>query len=302
MARSFARGSSPPPGSIEYAAIGGPLFYNTQSGFQLYEISYTELDAAKRWIDAVDRSVSQARKVHGDRVLSDADARAWERFMTTWRPFYGDMSLPGHFNTMLKTNRKSFDDLLAESRRLYEGFARKGMSKVPVPYADELLVVLRTTPKKLTAAEMQSRLLAGARCGEKMIDQNTAWHSWLTSTDHRPLQTAIKEARLASDIYGRSRRSSATYVPGDPAYDDFLRALTKIWIEAASLAGIRETHDTTFAELTDDIRDVPEKTSSYLLWLLAAAGVSYLGYTWLSRPRAPTVVVAVPDAYPPQES
>lgn len=302
MARSFARGSSPPPGSIEYAAIGGPLFYNTSSGFQLYEISYTELDAAKRWVDAIDRSVSQARKLHGDRVLSAADARSWEDFMTKWRPFYGDMTLPGHFNTMLKTNRRSFDDLLAKSRQLYDGFARKGMSAVPVPYADELLVVLRTTPKKLTASEMQSRLLAGARCGEKMIDRNTVWHSWLTSKDHLPLQKAIEEARLAAGIYGRSRRSSATYVPGDPAYDDFLRALTKIWIEAAGLAGIREVKDTAYAEFVDDVRDVPEKTSSYLLWLLAAAGVSYLGYKWLNRPSTPTVVVSVPDAYPPRES
>jgi len=298
--RDFGRGSPPPRGSIEWVAVGD-MFYPeppSASGFQVYEISYSELDAAKRWVDGIDRSVLTARRLHGDKILSAADQRAWEDFMSRWRPFYGDMVMPGHFNTMLKLNKRTFDDLLNESKRLYDHFARRGMSPVPVPYAGELLEVLRSTPKKLTASEMQSRLLAGTRCGEKMLDANMTWSDWLLSKDHRALEAAVEDARRAADIYGRSRLSSRTYSPGDPAYDEFMRRLSKILVEAAGLAGVREVAATARAELKDDARNLPRDAAGLSLWLLAAAGAAYLGIAWLASPRAPSVVIAVPDAYP----
>jgi hypothetical protein len=299
--RDYGRGSPPPRGSIEWVAVGD-MFYPeppSASGFQVYEISYSELDAAKRWVDGVDRSVLTARRLHGDSVLSAADQRSWDDFMSKWRPFYGDMVLPGHFNATLKSNKRAFDDLLSESRRLYERFTKKGMAPVPVPYAGELLVVLRTTPKKITASEMRSRLEAGARCGEKMLDANMAWSDWLLSKDHRALRAAVEDARRAADIYSRSRLSGATYSPGDPAYDEFLRRLSKIWVEAAGLAGVREATATARAELKDDARNLPRDAAGLTLWLLAAAGAAYLGVAWLASPRAPqTIIVGVPDAIP----
>jgi hypothetical protein len=300
--RDFGRGSPPPRGSIEWVGVTDMFYPELQrpassSGFQVYEVSYTELDAAKRWVEGVDRSVLAARRVHGGEILSAADQLAWEDFMARWRPFYFDMTFPGHFSAMLSANKKIFDDLLRESRQLYEKFTEKGMSPVPVPYAGELLEVLRGTPKRLTAAEMSSRLRAGARCGEKMLDANMTWSDWLVSRDHRGLVSAISDARGAADIYSRSRSSGRTYSPGEPAYDEFLRRLSKIWIEAAGLAGVREASATARAELKDDARQLPERAAHLSLWLLALAGASYLGVAWLARPRAPqTIVVGVPDA------
>ena len=165
---------------------------------------------------------------------------------------------------------------------------------MPVPYAGELLLLLRQMPKKLTASQMSAKLLAGARCGERLLDANTTWFDWVASRDHHPLRDAVADAGRAADIYGRSRSSAATYSPGDPAYDEFLRRLTKIWVEASGLYGIRETEATAKAHLKDDLS---EKSVLYFAGLLAAAGAAYLGVAWLMRPSRPAAV-GVPDAYP----
>jgi hypothetical protein len=295
--RGFGRGSPPPRGSLEYIAVGDKWMRepHSQAGFSFnpYEIGFTELDAANRWANAIDRSVKQARRVHGDKILSRDDESRWDKFMTGWRTFAADMNLPGGFNMMLAANKTNFDGRVTELRTLRDDFSKKGMSLVPVPYMGELLELLRTMPKRLTAGEMQGKLLAGAKCGEKMLDENMVWYKWLASSEHRPLSRAIEDAKVAADIYGRSRSSGATYSPGDPAYDEFLRRLTKIWIEAAGLYGFREVEKTAKAALKDAL---PSRTNE-VLWLLALGGVSYLGAKWLFSTRQ-LPVVGVPDAYP----
>lgn len=307
MPRDFSRGAPPPPGSIEYLAVGD-MFYpdiaarrmRGKMGIDLnvYEISFTDLDAAQNFVASVDRGVKQARQLHGDKILSRDDERAWDNLIARWRPFAADMRLvPGSPSMMLKENKRTFDQLVGEARRLALSYEAKGMSQVPVPYAGELLVLLRTMPKSLTAAEMKAKLLAGAKCGERMLDQNTVWYEWVTSRDHLPLKSVVTEAVAAADIYGRSRASRAKYKPGDPAYDEFLRRLSRIWIEAAGLYGIRSTQATTKAELKDDVRKMPGSAGAYVLGLLAIAGVGYLGVSWITKPRqAPAV--GVPDAFP----
>lgn len=309
MARNFARGAPPPPGSIEYLAVGD-MWYpeiaarmagraRSQSGFQVYEISFTDLDAAQNYVDAVDRSVKQARRLHGDRQLSRDDERMWDAFITRWRPFAADMRLvPGSPSMMLKENKRTFDALVKEAHDLAERFAKKGMSPVPVPYAGELLVLLRTMPRKMKASDMRAKLLAGVKCGERMLDENTTWWAWVASRDHVPLRDAVKSAQDAADLYGRSRAAGATYSPGDPAYDEFLRRLTRIWIEAAGLYGITATQHTASAQAKDQVRKGLSAASYATLGLLAAAGVAYLGTKWLSGSPRRAVTVGVPDAYP----
>lgn len=309
MARDFSRGSPPPPGSLEYLAVGD-MFYpdvaarkagraRSSSGFQVYEISFSDLDAAQNYVDAVDRSVKQARRVHGDKFLSRDDERSWDAFVSRWRPFAADMMLaPGSPSMMLKQNKRTFDALVKEARDLAQKFTRQGMDVVPVPYAGELLLLLRKMPKKLTAAEMRGKLLAGAKCGDRMLDENTTWFEWVASRDHVPLRDSVKAAQEAADIYGRSRTSRATYSPGDPAYDEFLRRLTRIWIEAAGLYGIAQTQRAAGAELKDDLRKRGHFAGTAVLGLLALAGVTYLGTKWLSGSSKKEVTVGVPDAYP----
>jgi hypothetical protein len=310
--RDFGRGAPPPRGSIEYVAVGDmwqaepprpPRPRSGTSGWQLYEVTFSDLDAGKRWIEAVDRSVRQARTAHKDQILSAEDERAWDDLMSRWRPLAHDLgAIPGHPASMLSSGKRRFDALLAESKVLHDRFARKGMSMVPVPYMGELLILLRTMPRKMTSEQMGKKLLAGVKCGEKMLDRNVAWYQWITSSDHSALERAIDDAKKAAAIFARSRRSPATFSPGDPVYDEFLRRLTRIWIEGAGLYGMREVGELAAAELKDDVRRVPEKFASTSLWLLALAGVAYLGVSWLAGASRETVVVGVPDAVPPEEN
>jgi len=183
MARDFSRGTPPPPGSLEYLAVGD-MFYpdiaarnarkmGSRVGIDLrvYEISFGDLDAAQTFVDSVDRSVKQTRKVHGDAILSRDDERSWDALVARWRPFAADMRLvPGSPSMMLKENKRTFDQLVNEAHLLETGFAKKGMSPVPVPYAGELMLLLRQMPKKMTAADMRAKLLAGAKCGDRLLD------------------------------------------------------------------------------------------------------------------------------------
>ena len=239
MSRSFARGAPPPVGSLEYLAVGDHFYPDvherkygnktpppSSSGFQVYKIGFTDLDAAHNYADAVDRAVKQARQVHGDKILTAADEKRWDEHYARWFAHYSRMKrLPGNPSMMFEANKQDEGRLVNETKKLHDEFAKKGMSEVPVPYAGELLVLLRTMPKKLSAAEMRAKLLAGAKCGDRMLDRNTTWYSWVVSRDHLPLKKAVEDARNAADVFARSRISHATYSPGDPVYDEFLRRL-----------------------------------------------------------------------------
>lgn len=311
MPRDFSRGSPPPPGSLEYLAVGD-MYYpevaarkmraaRAKIGFdvRVYEISFGDLDAAQNFVDAVDRGVKQARKIHGDAVLSRDDERSWDALVARWRPFAADMRLvPGSPSMMLKENKRTFDQMVGEAHRLEAAFAAKGMSPVPIPYAGELLLILRQMPKQLTAAEMKAKLLAGAKCGDRLLDESAPWWHRALSRDHLPLRRAVEDARRAADIYGRSRASREKYSPGSPAYDEFLRRLTRIWIEASGLYGIKSVRETAGATLKDDVRHMPASAGAYLLGLMAMAGVAYLGSKWVGGGRTTSTSVAVPDAFP----
>jgi len=316
--RNYGRGAPPPRGSIEYIAVGDmwqaepprpcPLPYQSvSSSGSFYEISFTELDAADRWISNIDRSVNYTRKVHGDKIISNDDAKAWEGFMTRWIPFKGDMQLPGHFNAMLSSNKKLFDGFMNESKRFHDRFTAKGMPQVFIPYMGELVVLLRTMPKQLTVAQMISKLAAGIKCGEKMLDENSSWFNWMVRKDTRELKTAISQTKILANSYSPSRNSPIEYGVGQPAYDEFMRRLTLIWIQAAGLYGVTETRKTTASEFVDEMREGMDKVSplgqgpSNALWMLVVAGAAYLGMFWLAGHKKTKITVGVPDAIPPQD-
>jgi hypothetical protein len=296
--RDFGRGSPPPRGSFEWAAVGDMW---TRSGLDVYELGYTELDAAKRWVETVDRSVKLSRAAHGKINVSDADARAWDALVKRWRTFYFDTTLlPGRPGAMLKSTKQEFDEIVSSSKRLYDRFLAAGMPIVPVPYSGELQQLLRGMPRRLTASEMRSRLLAGARCGEKMYDESTPWWSWAVApAESRGLRDAVASARTLADNLARARDSRTTYSPGDPVYDELLRRLSQIWIEGSALYGQQEVRETARAQLADDVRKMPEAAGRKALWLAGLAGLAYLGISRMASPRPYQVVVGVPDAVPP---
>ena len=305
MGRDWARGSPPPRGSIEYAGVGDMFMEETParsaSGFQVFEIGFTELDAADRWMRRLEDNIRYARQVHGDKILAQADVDEWNQLMSRWVPFREKLTSasrsPAWIQMWMKDNKIEFKKLLNQSREMHDRFASKGMPMVPVPYMGELVLMLRKMPKRMRAPDMRAKLEAGARCGDKMLDQDTAWWQWRKRDDSRGLARAIEDARSAASLFARSR-SSDVYEPGSPVYDEFLRRLTKIYIEAAGLYGLVETKRTAVAEAMDKAREVTKKDASHLLWLLISAGVGYLGLRWISRPGPAKITVGVPDMQP----
>jgi hypothetical protein len=303
--RDFGRGAPPPRGSLEYIAVGSmwtpdPPPRTTRGGSsssagEEKAVSFTEIDAADRWLTNIHRSLVYARKIHGDKIITKADVVKWDDFIARWNPFRDRMTTL-HVLFMSAADKRLFHDLLNESHKLYQSFTTKGMSPIPVPYAAELVTLLRTMPKQITAAQMYSKLIAGIQCGDKLLDDKVPWYAWKKSGDTKPLAVALDSAKAMGAILTRSKATKETYGSGDPVYDEFLRRLTRIWIEAAGLYGIEETQRTADAQLKDDLKAGAKNTPSNILWLLATAGVSYLGIKWvMSRPAK--VTVSVPHAY-----
>ena len=311
--RDWSRGEPPPPGSFEYVGCGALFdrptvrtdsdsgFQFLPDGFHVFEIGFTELDAADRWMHALYESIHYTRKVHGDRVLTKGDVADWDSLMSRWVPFRERLTSavrsPAWIQMWLKENKSEMDGMLHESHRLHDRFAAKGMPMVPIPYMGELVILLRTMPKGMTAKEMRAKLEAGIRCGEKMLDRDTAWWQWRRRDDTHGLTNAITDAGTAAGMFGRSD-STESYGPGSPVYDEFLRRLTRIYIEAAGLYGIVETKRTAVAEAIDEGRKGGKSATDYLLWLLAAVGVGYLGIKWIAKPQPVRITVGVPDAMP----
>jgi hypothetical protein len=302
--RNYGRGEPPPRGSIEWIAVGDmwepdPSAYSTIGNVpppKNVAASYTDVDAADRWMKTVDRSVSYARQIHGDKILSKGDAEEWSALMSKWTAFRNSNS------ALTPENRKQFDDVLNTSKRLHDKFTGKGMGIIPVPYASELVALIRETPKRLTSAQMADKLDTGIKCGEKILDNAFPWYHWmLPHADTKPMRTSLVEAGNAARIFRRSAGSMAAYAPGDPVYDEFLRRLTRIWIEAAGLYGIQETRQAAVAEAKDTAvnqavsLEKSVNSSRHLLWLLGLTGAAYLGLHWLvGGGSQKTVVIAVP--------
>jgi hypothetical protein len=309
MGRDWARGEPPPRGHIEYVGVGDMFMEEppkpaSRSGFQVFEIGFTELDAADRWMKRLEDNIRYARQVHGDKILTASDVNEWNELMSRWVPFREKLTSasrsPAWIQMWLKDNKIELDLMLNQSKKMHDRFASKGMPMVPVPYMGELVLMLRKMPRQMRTPDMRAKLEAGVKCGDKMLDQNTAWWQWRKRKDASGLANSITDAKAAADLFARSRASDI-YEPGSPVYDEFLRRLTKIYIEAAGLYGIVETKKTAVAEAVDEARKAGKQDTSHLLWLLVSAGVGYLGLRWISRPSPARIVVKVPDARPAQQ-
>ena len=242
MGRDWARGTPPPRGSIEYAGVGDMFMaevpVKSTSGFQVFEIGFTELDAADRWMKRLEDNIRYARQIHGNKILVQADVDEWNALMSQWVPFREKLTSatrsPAWIQMWLRDNKAEFNRMLNLSKKMHDRFAVKGMPMVPIPYMGELVLMLRKMPKLMRTPDMKAKLEAGIKCGDKMLDQATAWWQWRKRDDSRGLARAIEDAKAASSLFARSR-SSDIYEPGSPVYDEFLRRLTKIYIEAADL-------------------------------------------------------------------
>lgn len=303
--RDWARGEPPPRGSIEWVGVADMFEPEppSSSGFQIFELGFTELDAADRWIAQLGNNLAYTRQIHGDEILTKADANEWEAFLSRWKPFRAKLTSalksPGWMQMWMKKNKIQFDGLLNESKKLHDKFVSKGMPMVPVPYMGELVLLLRTMPKQMKASEMRAKLEAGIQCGTKMLDQNTAWWQWRKRSDTKGLTLAMSNARAAANLFSRSR-SGESYGLGSPLYDEFLRRLTKIYIEAAGLYGIVETQQTAAAEALDEGRQAAHALPGHFMWWVIAAGAGYAGILWFTRSRPTQIIVKVPDAIPTQ--
>jgi hypothetical protein len=308
--RDWSRGTPPPRGSIEYCGVADMFDSSpraTLSG-KIWEISATELDAANRWTETLARSVDYARQVHGDRVLSGQDVRDFTDFYKRWKKFSSRVTTWSLIERAREENKAVFEELLTESKLLRDRFSKKGMATMPVPHVTELVLMLRHLPPRLTPREMAAKLELAAKWGQGMMDASRTTSEWVQksgmyaagaallgpagllfahyvptflSEDRRGLERAVDDARHAARYLAKSTDAATSYGRGDPVYDEFVRRATKVYVEAAGLYGIRETQASAVAEAVDEGGKQVERGGSGVLWLLAMAGVSYLGVKWL---------------------
>jgi len=321
--RDWARGAPPPPGSIEYCGVGGEAFYGVGS---VWVVSASEVEAGNRWSETLARSVDYARRVHGDRVLSAQDARDFTDYYKRWRKFAEKVSTWSLVQRAREENKRVLEALVAESRRLGDRFAGKGMAVVPVPHAADLVLMLRGMPPQLTPAEMARKLETAAGWGEAMARHSVTTAEWVQraglyaagaalgpaglvaahylpsswSRDRSGLEAACRDAREAARYLSRSTDAAVRYTRGDPVYDEFLRKVTRVYVEAAGLYGVQETLRAATAEAVDAGARQVDRGGHAVAMLLALAGVSYLGVRWLESSRERPVVMRVPDAVPPE--
>lgn len=327
--RDWSRGDPPPRGSIEYVGVGDMFDAPPPSSSgSLWVVSATEVEAANRWNDTLARSVDYARQVHGDRILSAEDAGEFTTYYKRWKKFAARVTTWSLVERAKEENKRVFESLLAESKRLRDVFVRKGMPVIPVPYATELVLLLRRMPGRLTPPEMAEKLSTAARWGEEMIKSSKTTGEWVQrsgmyaagasllgpagllvahflptswTADRSGLQAAVDDARKTARYFGKATDASVPYARGEPVYDEFLKRVAKVYVEAAGLYGFQEAQRAAVAEAVDVGTRQLDRGAS-VLWLLTLAGVSYLGVRCLEffkREEQP-VAVEVPDAVPPE--
>jgi hypothetical protein len=320
-----------PSRSSTDALVVDELKIPAKGGIHLYEISNTDWDAAQRWMQNLTENVAYTRRVHGDRVLPPGELAPWHDLWRKWLAFrekmeaakssLADESLaakvlaatsPAYWASralfataqrslalMSSDNKRELDSLLDAAWKLYRRFHLLGMSQVAVPYAGELVVLVRTLPKELALTDMASRLRDGARAGERLLDENTAWWQWRRRDETRGLVRAIGDAKELADAVERVSKTPpgrGTRDSGTPIYQKFLRTLAKIYVEAAGLYGVEETKATARAEAKEESKRGGERAAVSMGYVLAAAGLGYLGLRWLTRDKT-TVVVRDVDAH-----
>jgi hypothetical protein len=361
-----ARPRTTPGASASGASPDAPeLKIPDKTGPHLYEVSRSDWDAAVRWVGNLAENVRYTRQVHGDKVLTGDDVKAWTDFWRRWLLFGNKMeaskaelrdeslaskvlaftspllwasrklyiTAKGALALMSKENKRELDGLLHEAWQLYRRLRNAGMSQVAIPYMGELVAILRSHPRNSSLSDMTQGLRDAAAAGERLLDENTAWWQWRVRDDSRGLARAVEAAKKSAQDFAELARASkhvqrseqvrareilleilhrqeersaarpgVDLVPPSPAaavYDEFARIASKVFVEAAGLYGIEETRRTTRAELRDDLSNVPGRAASTLGWLLAAAGVGYLGLRWLTSNKKTTVVESPKVGYHP---
>lgn len=295
---------------------------------KIWEISATELEAANRWNETLARSVSYARQIHGDKILSGKDAADFTAYYVRWLEFADKVTKWSLYERALESNKQAFDSFMRESREMSDRFIGKGMAVVPVPYMGELIFLLRGMPATLTLDNMVTKLATGVEWARKMIFASISTGEWIQKTgitlaaisllgpaglliayymptswtsDRKGLETAITNAENMIALFKRAPDDGVSYKKRDPVYGEFLRRLTRIYIEAAGLYAIRETQTAATAEAIDQGAKLPEtmaRPSTYF-WLFAIAGAGCLGWAWLARSQNSPINDKLPAASPP---
>ena len=312
------------------------------SGLQLYEISNTDWEAAVRYMNNLAENVKYTRRVHGNKILPQTEMEKWSALWSKWLVFstkietvktamqdeslaarMRDATLPalwparllfatirGSLALMSPDNKRELDGLLKAAHALHDRFRLLGMTQVAIPYMGDLVVILRTLPRDISLPDMAHRLRDGAKVGERLLDENTAWWQWRKRNDTKALRTAIKEAQdLATELMSidtankkdaspdtknearatllrlleQKTGKQATFIHTSPSLalrEKFIGALGKIYGEASALYGVEEVRREAAAGLKDDLKKPPEP-AGIPLWAWGLVGVAgYAGFKW----------------------
>jgi hypothetical protein len=275
---------------------------------KIFEVSASEIESIKRWVETLARSVWHSRTIHGDKFLKEADVERFVDFKKRFDEFENKVGPYSLWDRMQEINKKWLSSLLDESHRIYNDFMKKGMVLIPMPGQTELVLLSRQIPTKITPKVAKQLLAKAIEYGKRVRDENTTWLEtfrkvasfpmkplWETPREEAmyPLYAAM-EAGLKELLVWHDREpfwsftQQPIYAQSSPEYKQWQRTINSIFSEAATLIGVHEAIAQAKAEALDvaakKLEDVVD-ISTYLMYGGGIALALYL-YSQIKKDKA----------------
>jgi uncharacterized protein YbdZ (MbtH family) len=261
---------------------------------KLFEVSASEIESIKRWVETLARSVWHARTIHGDKFLKESDVRRFIDFKKRFDEFENKIGPYSYWNRMQEINKKWANKLLIESKQICMDFVKKGMVIIPMPGQTELVLLSRQIPNKITPKTAKEILNKAIAYGSKVRDENTTWFEWtrkILSYPMKPIwetsreeamyplydaiEAAIKELLIWHDREPFWRWSEQpVYAQGSPEYEQWRKTINRIFIEAAALIGVHEKIAEAKAEAIDVFEENLDTVFDIGKYLVIAGGAA----------------------------
>jgi len=261
---------------------------------KIFEVSASEIESIKRWVETLARSVWHSRTIHGDKFLKEADVKRFLDFKKRFDEFESKIGPHSYWDRMQEINKNWINDLLIESKQMCVDFANKGMVIIPMPGQTELVLLSRQIPLKVTPKVAKQILAKALQYGKKVRDENTTWLEWIrkvlsypmkpiweSSREEAmyPLYNAI-EAGLKELLVWHDREpfwsftKQPVYTEKSPEYAQWRKTINHIFMESSALIGVHEK----IAEAKAEAMDVAAKKLEDVLdiggYVMYAGGIA----------------------------
>jgi hypothetical protein len=267
---------------------------------KIFEVSASEIESIKRWVETLARSVWHSRTIHGDKFLKEADVKRFLDFKKRFDEFESKIGPHSYWDRMQEENKKWIATLLGESQQIYSDFMGKGMVLIPMPGQTELVLLSRQIPPKITPKVAKQLLAKTIEHAKKVRDENTTWFEWVNKVLSYPMKPkwessreeamyplyAAIEAGLKEMLVWHDREpfwsftKQPVYDQTSPEYKQWRRIINDIFAEAATLIGVHEKIAETQAKAIDEREKKLEDVVDITKYLMYGGGIALAIYLY----------------------